>query len=273
VGAYLFASLDIDVELKGHMVKVMRMLEMLMRKSSTPGDRAFIRRELPVVFTCLELAMPVYIQSMVVHYLVYHAVDHLEETGPFHVSNMLDMERFQTVLKSCAKGKKNVMQSIVSNYQLLKTSLQMRLVSPFDWVVSPCQSSTAAYLDEADSMKRNDRMHRVQGASRYRLLRTHEFKNVVHLWSQQNEEYRELTARFQEDQKEHQRHSRRHLLVDNIADWKPRRKLSNTEKKWISMQPTVKVIHVVHIILIEGYIHPNLGYICSNLGCYHLKYY
>ena len=108
------------------------MLQMIMRKNSTAGDRAIIRRELTAAFTELELAMPLYIQSMVVHYLVYHAVDHLEETGPFHVSNMLDMERFQTVLKTCAKGKKNIMQSIVNNYHMLKTSMNMRLVSPSD---------------------------------------------------------------------------------------------------------------------------------------------
>ena len=97
----MISFLDIDAELKLDIIKAIRMMEMIMRKSSTPGDRAIIRRELPIAFTRLELAMPMYIQSMVVHYLVYHAVDHLEETGPFHVSNMLDMERFQTVLKTC----------------------------------------------------------------------------------------------------------------------------------------------------------------------------
>ena len=74
MGAYLFAFLDIDDELKQHMIQVLWMLQMIMRKNSTPGDRAIIRRELPAAFTQLELAMPLYIQSMVVHYLVYHAV-------------------------------------------------------------------------------------------------------------------------------------------------------------------------------------------------------
>jgi hypothetical protein len=241
VGAYLFAFLDIDSEVKQNMIQLLKILELIMRKSSTPGDRAIIRRQLPEVFTRLELALPLYIQSMVVHYLVYHAVEHLEETGPFHVSNMLDMERFQTVLKTCAKGKKNVMRSIVNNYQLLKTSMNTRLVSPCDWVVSPCQSSTAAYLQEANSMKRTDRWHSVKGKSRTRRLTTSEFKNLLELWSEQNAEFGALEARFKEDQKNHRSHGRRHLLVSTIAEWKPRRKLSDDERKWITMKPIVKV--------------------------------
>jgi hypothetical protein len=107
VGAYFFQFLDIDEEIKRDMIHVLCLLELIMRKSSIPRDRAILRKELPVAFTRLELALPVYIQTAVVHYLVYHAVDHLEETGPFHVTNMLDTERFQTVFKSCAKGKKH----------------------------------------------------------------------------------------------------------------------------------------------------------------------
>jgi hypothetical protein len=241
VGAYLFSFLDIDDQIKLDMIKVIRMMEMIMRKTSTEGDRAIIRRELPIAFTRLELAMPVYIHSMVVHYLVYHAVDHLEETGPFHVSNMLDMERFQTVLKACCKGKTSIMRSIVNNFQLLRKAMNTRLVSPIDWVVTPCTSSTAAYLQEADSIKRTDRWHSVKGKCRSRTLGTMEFETLLQLWSEQNAEYGALTARFKEDQTNHRRHSRRHLLVGSIAKWRPRRKLTDVEEKWVTMQPTVKV--------------------------------
>ena len=241
VGAYLFAFLDIDDQIKKDMIQVLRLLEMLMRKSSTPGDRAIIRRELPAAFTRLELAMPVYLQTMVVHYIVYHAVDHLEETGPFHVSNMLDMERFQTVLKSCAKGKKNIMRSIVNNYQLLKSSLNTRLLSPYDWLIKPSTSSTAAYLEEADSAKRTDRMYTVKGKSSTGRLGASRFKNLLQLWCRHNEEYGALMARFTEEQKNHRSHKRHHLLVSNIADWQPRRALTEREAQWASMQPNVQV--------------------------------
>lgn len=44
VGAYMFSFLDIDVWIKLDMIKVMRMMEMMMRKTSTEGDRSIIRR-------------------------------------------------------------------------------------------------------------------------------------------------------------------------------------------------------------------------------------
>jgi hypothetical protein len=200
-----------------------------------------VHRELPLAFTSLELAMPVYITSMVVHYLVYHAVEDLEETGPFHVTNMLDMERFQSVLKTCAKGKTNVMQSIVNNFQLLRSAMNNRLVSPVDWVVTPCTSSTAAYLKEAASMKRTDRWHSVKGQCRSRTLGRKEFDILQILWSEQNADFGALVARFKEDQQGHRRHNRRHLLVASLAEWTPRRKLDAAEEKWVSMQPNVKV--------------------------------
>jgi hypothetical protein len=44
VGAYMFSFLDIDVWIKLDMIKVMKMMEMMMRKTSTEGDRSIIRR-------------------------------------------------------------------------------------------------------------------------------------------------------------------------------------------------------------------------------------
>ena len=250
IGAYMFALLDIDDEIKKDMILVLRLLEKLMRKSSTPGDRLLLRRELPEAFTRLELVMPVYFSTMVVHYIVYHAVDHLEETGPFHVSNQLDMERFQTVLKGCCKGTKNVMRSIVNNYHLLKSALNTRLLSKHDWLIKPSTSTTAAYLEEADSAKRIERCYTVKGKCRSRKLGTSRFNQLEALWSQHNEEFAALVARFREDQKNHRTHGRRHLLVSSIADWRPRRKLTDREAQWVSMQPNVQVMQMKNVSVV-----------------------
>ena len=45
IGAYMFALLDIDDEIKKDMILVLRLLEKLMRKSSTQGDRNPDERE------------------------------------------------------------------------------------------------------------------------------------------------------------------------------------------------------------------------------------
>jgi hypothetical protein len=94
VGAYVLQQLDIDPEIRDNMIRILQLLNMLMRKVSTPGDRITIRRELPIAITKLELQTPLYNQTTVVHCLVYHMLDQLEASGPFHVSNMLDIERY-----------------------------------------------------------------------------------------------------------------------------------------------------------------------------------
>jgi hypothetical protein len=93
VGTYIFQHLDIDVEIRDNMISILKYLNMLMRKVSTPGDRTTIRKGLPVAITQLELHLPLFTQTTVLHCLVYHVLDQLEASGPFHVSNMLDIER------------------------------------------------------------------------------------------------------------------------------------------------------------------------------------
>ena len=139
IGAYLFQFLDIDYDIRIDIIQALRLLGLLQRKVSTPGDRLTLRRDLPRVFTRLELALPVQAQTMIMHYLVFHTVEHLEATGPFHVSNMLDIERFQLVLKTCARAKKSVMRSIVNNYLLLEASLESRMtLVDMEWTVIYC---------------------------------------------------------------------------------------------------------------------------------------
>ena len=95
VGSYIFQHLDIDAEIRDNMISILKYLNMLMRKVSTPGDRTTIRKGLPVAITQLELHLPLFTQTTVLHCLVYHVLDQLKASGPFHVSNMLDIERYQ----------------------------------------------------------------------------------------------------------------------------------------------------------------------------------
>ncbi len=90
-------------------------------------------------------------------------------------------------------------------------------------------------------MKRTDRWHSVKGKGKSRTLTAPEFKDLQELWSEQNTDYGTLASRFTDDQKNHRRHGRRNYLVGNIAEWRPKRKLSAEEQNWISMQPVVKV--------------------------------
>ena len=241
VGAYCFQFLDISDAIKADMVMLLQLMGLVLRKSSTAGDRQTLRKELAAAVTRLELALPVYVQTTVMHWLVFHVTNMLEATGPFHVSNQLDMERFQVVLKGCARAKKNVMQSIVNNYLLLEVSLNNRLTSSWDWTVSPAGSSTAAYLQQPDSANRKDRCWNEKGKQRSFTLDDEVFEEVLKLWQLQETVYEELHTRFEVEQRSFRGHKRRYR-VSSIAHWRPYRlQLTAEELRWTNMTPHAKV--------------------------------
>jgi hypothetical protein len=59
-----------------------------MKKASTPGDRKFALREIPLLMTQLEMAMPQTWNTTVAHLYTFHSVLLLTMAGPFCVSNM-----------------------------------------------------------------------------------------------------------------------------------------------------------------------------------------
>lgn len=240
VGAYCFQFLDVDDAIREDMIKLLKLMGVAMRKSSTPGDRALLRTELAPTVTRLEICLPVFYQTMVMHYLVFHTLEQLETTGPFHVANQLDMERFQVVLKGCARGKKNVMTSILNNFLLLEVSLSNRLTSTFDWTVTPTGSSTASYLAQRESKDKTDRMYTPKGKFKRSTIETESFNELKALWRLRSATYKALCSRFDQEQ----RNMRNMVRARSIADWHPvRNKLSEREEQWTQMQPQVLVTH------------------------------
>ena len=228
------------------MIKLLKLMEVAMRKTSTPGDRALLRAELASTVTRLEIRLPLYVQTMVLHYLVFHTIEQLEATGPFHVANQLDMERFQVVLKGCARGKKNVMMSILNNFLLLEVSLSNRLLSTYDWTVTPTGSSTASFLSAKESENKSDRMWMVKGKFSHLTLNSTLFSELKALWRLRSATYNALCVRFAQEQT-NARQQRRNI---NITDWNPMwNRLSARETKWTKMQPKIEVciIHSMYV--------------------------
>jgi hypothetical protein len=249
VGAYCFQFLDIDSAIKADMIMVLRLMGLVLRKTSTPGDRLKLRKELAAAVTRLELALPVYIQTTVMHWIVFHMTNMLEATGPFHVSNQLDMERFQVVLKGCARAKRNVMQSIVNNFLLLEVSLNNRLTSSWDWTVCPAGSSTAAYLRQQDSANRKDRCWREKGKQTSLAFDDEVFQEVLKLWQLHEPAYEELCTRFEKEQRAFKGNKRRQYRVSDIADWRPQHnQLTAEQRRWISMTSQAKVSSVPRVL-------------------------
>jgi hypothetical protein len=181
---------------------------------------------------------------MVMHYLVFHTLEQLETTGPFHVANQLDMERFQVVLKGCARGKRNVMTSILNNFLLLEVSLSNRLTSTFDWTVTPTESSTASYLAQRESKNKRDRMWTPKGKFTRSTIETESFNELKALWRLRSATYKALCSRFAQEQRNVRGVVRNVNRPRSIADWHPvRNKLSEREEQWTQMQPQVLVTH------------------------------
>ena len=109
--------------------------------------------------------------------------------------------RFQTVLKGCARSKKNAMQSILNNYLLLETSLNCRLTSEFDWTVTPAGSTTASYLLKPDSADKKERMYHVKGKATAGVLSDAHFKMLLDIWGRHNDDFGELLDRFKDSRR------------------------------------------------------------------------
>jgi hypothetical protein len=152
--------------------------------------------------------------------------------------------RFQTVLKGCARSKKNAMQSILNNYLLLETSLNCRLTSEFDWTVTPAGSTTASYLLKPDSADKKERMYHVKGKATAGVLSDANFKMLLDIWGRHDEDFGGLLARFKEAQRRERaevRHANARRTA-TLAEWVPRKDtLTRKEQRWARMTPLVQV--------------------------------
>ena len=152
--------------------------------------------------------------------------------------------RFQTVLKGCARSKKNAMQSILNNYLLLETSLNCRLTSEFDWTVTPAGSTTASYLLKPDSANKKERWYHLKGKSTQGALSDELFKELLDIWGRHNEDFGHLLARFKTAQREQRGRARQAnaMRTTTLAEWVPYKEpLTRKEQRWARMTPHVQV--------------------------------
>ena len=111
---------------------------------------------------------------------------------------MLDIERFQTVFKNLARGKKHIMASIRNHYLLLETSLSnrftrincmnlvcnirlstsFRLKGGVEWNKSARSSTLAGFAAKADSADKHDAMITPLGAAKNTQLTMTELRSV-----------------------------------------------------------------------------------------------
>ena len=239
VGAYTMRQVDIDPTLRLLFIEMFRLIGRCMHKVSTPMDRQYLRKHLPIVMTKIEMALPLTWNTTVVHIFVFHTLSILESAGPFCSSNMLDIERFHTQFKKLAKGTRNIMASINNHYGILEASLLNRATAEMTWTTPARRSSIAGVAEKADSALRTDRCVRPLGASVKSKLTPEEFILLQDLWSIEEKGYDKFRDRFATFNRRRPNSKK----VSNINDWKSSRKniISDQEKIWQTMTADIKV--------------------------------
>ena len=222
-----------------------------MRKVSTPGDRAYLEENIPVVMTKLEMMMPIDWNTTVIHLFTNHTIDTIKALGPFNAANILDIERFHTLFKSLARGKENVMASIKNHYLLLEVSLSARMSAEVDWTSLPAKSTPAGYAGRLDSEDKADRMCQPFGKVKCTTLTSDEYRLVQTLWADSYPIYKNLHRRYNV----WVRQNRSSKNSQTFEKWLPRpagvrnasapAALTNEEKNWQKMTNEIKVARML----------------------------
>jgi hypothetical protein len=215
-----------------------------MLKVSTPGDRQHIRDHLPVLMARLESMMPISWNTTVIHILTFHTIDIIERVGPFNVANILDIERFHTLFKKLARGRRHIMTSIKNHYLLLEMSLQARLTEDINWTRRAVKSSMAGYAQRLDSDDRADRMFTPLGAGKPYTIPESDRQQIQSLWADDYPEYFDFHRRFNFWNRQQPRKQR----LNDISQWNgtTRTTLTDAEKKWQQMSFITTVINVMY---------------------------
>lgn len=213
-----------------------------MFKVSTPGDRELIDLQLPRIMTKLEMIMPINWNTIVVHIFTYHTLETLLAAGPYNVANILDIERFHTLFKTLARGKKFVMASIKNHYLLLEASLFARLDLDHDWTRAPPKSTYAGHAARQGSEDKRDRLCTPLGKAKVTELQPEEYKQIQTLWADHYATYNELHRMFNRWQR-----GRGRARSDvPMSQWSCG--LSPEQKAWQAMTPVIKVSACTHCI-------------------------
>lgn len=213
-----------------------------MFKTSMPQERQAILADTARIFTELEIVMPTAWSSFVRHECSYHCVDTLESCGPFPACNMLEPERFHTLLKSLARSKKDLFASVANNYELLEISLLPRLDDSDgapQLTLPPRRSTLAGFVSRPDSSRRaeGELAMRLKGPQRPYQLTDVDLQLTQNLWRITVPEYDTLWKRFE-------RHNRSVTIANRIANIKDIPDswlLTNQQKKFLDMSRIAQV--------------------------------
>jgi hypothetical protein len=197
VGIYMLRLLTgVDLHYVSLFMKLTRLCKRTQHKVSTPGDREWLKINIPLVMTALEIVMPVWWNTLVIHYFTFHTVQILEAIGPFCALNMMDYERFHTQFKKLATSTKDIMTSIKNSWQLKDAAMQNRMTQDVEWSSLPARATPAGLAIRPDSAVKTDRMVEALGQPASSSLNNDELQQIQDLWAIDNVEYDRFRDKF-----------------------------------------------------------------------------
>ena len=184
-GCYVLRASGIRGNVLGVWIELLRILERMMRKVSTPGDRQYVEAHLPRVLTRCEMCLPLAWSTSVVHLYQCVAVATVKAVGPFPVNNMLDSERYHTVFRRRARATFNVMAAVKHQAEIAEMAntfntdnRSLRSARSF------LRSSAAGHQVRHDSKNKSDRVTRPLGKPKNATVTEEELAQLNSLWQQ-----------------------------------------------------------------------------------------
>ena len=182
-GCYVLRTLGVRGDVLLMMIELLRLLERVMRKVSTPGDRQHVKTNLPRVLTKLEMCLPMVWNTSVLHVYQCSVVKSLEALGPYPVNNMMDNERFHTVFRRlAAHSTLHVLEGVrhraeiaelVNTFMADDKSIRSR---------PPLRSNAAGLQLRPGSEDKTDRVTRILGKGKGESLTDAELYELNTLW-------------------------------------------------------------------------------------------
>jgi hypothetical protein len=144
LGKYFLQFYDIHTDYKDMFADLFSCLERLMRYKHTSATLLELERDMQAVLAWCEHTLPPVWCSGVKHYNL-HLCDFIRRCGPFQDHNMLAFERWHTIFKRLARGRKNILASIHNHWSMVLASAKWRVASQGgdEWTTKGFDSSLA----------------------------------------------------------------------------------------------------------------------------------
>jgi hypothetical protein len=122
------------------------LIDIMSKMKSKTWDKSksgAVKKELVETSASLECLLPVFWNTQTRHMLICRFIPQLNEFGSFYAISMLTVECYHIHVKKCARGKKNVFQSVHNNYSLFD-------VVKTEWYQGPDNEEAKDYPSKYD---------------------------------------------------------------------------------------------------------------------------